>query len=83
MSGKRFFSRAQLRRLIIPLLVEQLLVMLVGMLDTVMVSSAGEAAVSGVSIVNEVNYLVITILSALAAVGAVIVSQYIVNRDQT
>lgn len=82
MSGKRFFSRAQLRRLIIPLLVEQLLVMLVGMLDTVMVSSAGEAAVSGVSIVNEVNYLVITILSALAAGGAVIVSQYIGNRDQ-
>lgn len=78
----RMFSNQQLRRLIGPLLVEQLLVMLVGMMDTVMVSSAGEAAVSGVSIVNEVNYLVITVLSALAAGGAVIVSQYLGNNDK-
>lgn len=78
----RMFSNAQLKRLILPLLVEQLLIMLVGMIDTVMVSSVGEAAVSGVSIVNEVNFLVITILSALAAGGAVIVSQYLGNRDK-
>lgn len=76
------FSNRQLWKLIGPLLVEQLLVMLVGMVDTVMVSSAGEAAVSGVSIVNELNYLVITILSALAAGGAVVVSQYLGNNDK-
>lgn len=81
MDKKVLFSNEQLKKLILPLIVEQLLVMLVGMLDTVMVSSAGEAAVSGVSIVNEVNYLVITILTALAAGGAVIVSQYLGNRD--
>lgn len=79
---ERMFSNAQLRRLIGPLFVEQLLVILVGMMDTVMVSSAGEAAVSGVSIVNEVNYLVITVLAALAAGGAVIVSQYLGNNDK-
>ena len=79
---KKMFSNAQLRKLIIPLLFEQLFVMLVGMLDTVMVSSAGEAAVSGVSIVNELNYLVITILAALAAGGACIVSQYLGNQDR-
>jgi putative MATE family efflux protein len=76
------FSNAQLRKLIIPLLFEQLFVMLVGMLDTVMVSSAGEAAVSGVSIVNELNFLVITILAALAAGGACIVSQYLGNQEK-
>lgn len=79
---KRMFSNAQLRKLIIPLLFEQLFVMLVGMLDTVMVSSAGEAAVSGVSIVNELNYLVITVLAALAAGGACIVSQYLGNQEK-
>jgi Na+-driven multidrug efflux pump len=79
---KMMFSNAQLKKLIAPLLVEQLLVMLVGMMDTVMVSSVGEAAISGVSIVNEVNFLAITILSALAAGGAVIVSQYFGNRDE-
>ncbi|MDD6257642.1 MAG: MATE family efflux transporter, partial [Erysipelotrichaceae bacterium] len=78
----KLFTTEQLRRLIAPLIVEQLLVLFVGMLDTLMVSHAGEAAVSGVSIVNEVNYLIITILTALSAGGAVVVSQYIGNHNQ-
>lgn len=75
------FSNRQLKRLIFPLFVEQLLGMLVGMLDTVMVSNAGEAAISGVSIVNDVNNLAIMLLSAIAGGGAVVVSQYLGNRD--
>ena len=71
------FTDSQLRKLIFPLMVEQVLVMLVGMLDTVMVSSAGEAAISGVSIVNEVNWLVIAVMDALAAGGSVVTSQYL------
>lgn len=77
----KMFSNVQLKRLILPLLVEQLLVMLVGMADTVMVSSAGEAAISGVSIVNDVNNLIIAILTAIAGGGSVIVTQYLGNRD--
>lgn len=79
---KRMFSGAQLRRLITPLIIEQLLLMLVGMLDTIMVSSAGEAAISGVSIVNDVNNLIIALLSALAGGGSVIVSQYLGFHDE-
>ena len=79
---QRMFSNRQLVRLIVPLLVEQLLVMLVGMADTIMVSSAGEAAISGVSIVNDVNNLMINLLSALAGGGAVIVSQYLGFGDR-
>ena len=79
--SKRMFSGAQLRRLIAPLVVEQLLVMLVGMLDTVMVSTAGEAVISGVSIVNDVNNLIIQMMAALAGGGAVIVSQYLGYND--
>lgn len=77
----KMFSNVQLKRLILPLLVEQLLVMLVGMADTVMVSSAGEAAISGVSIVNDVNNLIIAILTAIAGGGSVIVTQYLGNKD--
>ena len=80
--SKRMFSGAQLRRLIAPLVVEQLLLMLVGMLDTIMVSTAGEAAISGVSIVNDVNNLIIALLSALAGGGSVIVSQYLGFHDE-
>ncbi|MGN1021743.1 MAG: MATE family efflux transporter, partial [Aristaeellaceae bacterium] len=53
------FSREDLKRLLIPLLLEQLLAVLIGMMDTVMVSSCGEAAVSGVSLVDSINVLLI------------------------
>ena len=52
-------------------------VMLVGMVDTVMVSDAGEAAVSGVALVDMVNYLIITVMAALTTGGAVLISQYL------
>lgn len=51
------FSNRELFALILPILVEQLLTMLVGIADTLMVSYAGEAAVSGVSLVNRIMYL--------------------------
>lgn len=79
------FSNKDLTRLIVPLFVEQLLLMLVGMADTIMVSIAGEAAISGVSIVNDVNNLIIQLLAALAALaggGAVVVSQYLGSGDE-
>ena len=53
------FSRDALLRLIIPLVIEQLLLMTVGMADTVMVTTSGEAAVSGVSLVDNINTLII------------------------
>lgn len=71
------FSNKDLTRIIIPLIVEQLLAVTIGMLDTVMVAQAGEAAVSGVSLVDSVNLLMIYVISALAAGGAVVISQLI------
>lgn len=75
------FTRQSLVRLIIPLVIEQFLLMSVGMADTVMVTSAGEAAVSGVSLVDNINILLIQIFAALATGGAVIVSQYFGRRE--
>ena len=49
------FSNKQLKGMIVPLFFEQLLVMLVGLADTLVISYAGEAAVSGVSLVNQFN----------------------------
>ena len=75
------FTRNALIRLIIPLMIEQLLLMTVGMADTVMVTTAGEAAVSGVSLVDNINTLIIQVFSALSTGGAVVVSQYLGRRD--
>lgn len=71
------FSNRDLRRLIVPLFLEQLLVILVGLADTFVISFAGEVAVSGVSLVNAFNTIFIFLFTALASGGAVIVSQYI------
>ena len=75
------FSRDALLRLIIPLVIEQLLLMTVGMADTVMVTPSGEAAVSGVSLVDNINTLIIQVFSALSTGGAVVVSQYLGRQD--
>lgn len=63
------FSNKDLRKLIIPLVIEQLLAVTIGMADTVMVSSCGEAAVSGISLVDSINFLLITLFSSLATGG--------------
>lgn len=71
------FSNTDLKKLIIPLMIEQFLVMFVGMIDTVMVSSVGEAAISGTSLVDMINLILISIFAALATGGAVVTSQFI------
>lgn len=76
------FSNNALKKLIWPLIIEQVLIMIVGMADTMMVSYAGEAAISGVGLVDMINNLIITVLAAVATGGAVIVSQYIGSQDK-
>ena len=75
------FTRRDLTRLLAPLVVEQFLAVTVGMADTMMVSYAGEAAISGVSLVDMLNLLIINIFAALATGGAVVISQYLGARD--
>ncbi|MDE7262414.1 MAG: MATE family efflux transporter [Oscillospiraceae bacterium] len=71
------FSNQDLKRLIVPLVIEQLLAITVGLLDSLMVSQVGEAAISAVSLVDTVNVLLVGALSALATGGAAIAGQYL------
>lgn len=80
-AGEPLFSNAALRSLLLPLLLEQLLSVSMGMADTVMVSSVGEAAVSSVNLVDNFNVLIINVLSALATGGAVVASQYLGHEE--
>lgn len=75
------FSKKDLLRILLPLFAEQFLTVTVGMVDTVMVSSSGEAAVSGVSLVDSLNLLLSYVLNALATGGAVVCSQFIGKKD--
>ena len=80
LTDNRLFSNHQLLRLILPLVIEQALNILVGLADGVMVSTAGEAAISGVSLVDMINTVVLTLFLGLATGGAVVTSQYLGAR---
>lgn len=75
------FPNKALLGMIIPVFLEQFLVMLVGLADIAIVSYAGEAAVSGVSLVNQFNTVFIYLFTALASGGSVVISQYIGRKD--
>lgn len=74
------FSNEALMALMVPLVIEQFLAAAVGMADTMMVSRAGEAAISGVSLVDMINKLIFQLLAALATGGAVVTSQFLGAR---
>lgn len=76
------FSRKDLIKLIIPLIIEQFLAVGVGMAGIIMVSGAGESAVSGVSLVDSINILLVTVFASLATGGAVVVAQYIGQKNK-
>lgn len=74
---QRLFSNRDLRRLIIPIIVEQFLLIFVGLADSIMVASVGEAAVSAVSLIDTIMILLINAFTAIGIGGAVIAGQAI------
>lgn len=76
------FSNKELIHIILPLILQQILAVTIGMVDTLMVSSAGEAAVSGVSLVNSLDTLLVIAFGALVSGGAVVVAQFLGQKNR-
>lgn len=76
------FTNKDLRKLITPMIVEQLLAVLVGLADTIMVAVVGESAVASVSLVDNINILLIGLFMALATGGAVVAGQFLGHGDE-
>ncbi len=76
------FSNRDLRRLLIPLIIEQVLTALMGTVDTMMVTRVSSAAISGVSLVDSINKLVLYLLTAIGTGGSIICAQYLGRRDK-
>ncbi|OLN26353.1 MATE family efflux transporter [Desulfosporosinus metallidurans] len=81
LATKKLFTNRDLFKLFLPLIIEQFLEYLVGLVDSIMVAHVGEAAVSGVSLVDFVMALLISLFAALSTGGAVIAGQYLGKKQ--
>ena len=81
-TSQHLYNNTDLKKLLLPIIVEQLLSSLMGTADTMMVSNIGSAAISAVSLVDSINILVIQALAALAAGGAILCAQYLGSHNQ-
>lgn len=79
---KMLYTNKDLKKLIIPLVLEQLLALLVGLADTLMIANVSEAAVSGVSLVDTINILIINVFTAFGTGGAVVAGHYLGKGDK-
>ena len=76
------FTNRDLMKLTLPILLQNVLATLIGMIDSVMVAGIGEAAVSGVALINSLDAVLITFFSAMVVGGTVIISQYLGSGKQ-
>lgn len=82
------FSNESLKKLILPLILEQFLAITIGACDQIMVSSIvidGQKGigVSAVSLIDQLAELFIQVFAAFATGGAVVCSQYLGHKDET
>ena len=75
------FTNKMLMSLFIPVLIEQIMTVAIGIADTVMVSHVGETAVAGISFITTFNTSIKVLMSGLSAGGSIILSQYIGKGD--
>jgi len=78
--SKGLFSNRKLISMLIPVIMESVMASLVGMVDGVMVSSVGEAAISGVALIGNLNGVMVQLFACLSAGGAIVTSQFIGAR---
>ena len=76
------FTKRQIAAIILPLLLQNLLSIAIGMADSIMVSNKGEATFAGVSLVNSLDNVLVTLFSALTAGGSVVLAQAMGRKDR-
>lgn len=73
--------RKDVFKLAVPILVEQLFVMSLGMVNTMMAGHISKEAVSAIGMVDSINNIFIAFFTALAVGGTVVVAQYVGQKN--
>lgn len=76
------FSKDAIIRMIVPLIIQSVLGVTIGLVDSMMVSMASEAAMAGVSLVNSLDTLLVITFESLVTGGAVVVSQHMGKNNR-
>jgi putative MATE family efflux protein len=76
------FTAKAIRKLLIPLLFEQMLLVLVTLVDTMLLSGISEAALGAYSLVDSINQLLTQLFLAVGAGGSIVAAQYLGSRDR-
>lgn len=81
-SNKLLFTKKDIAVILIPLILQSILSVTIGMVDSLMVSNKGEDAFAGVSLVNSLDTVLITLFSALTTGGSVVLAQAMGRGDR-
>ena len=81
-SQNPLFTRKDIAKIVLPLFLQNLLAIAIGMVDSMMVSNKGEDAFAGVSLVNSLDTVLVTLFSALTAGGSVVLAQAMGRKDR-
>ena len=76
------FTKKAIVAIIVPLILQSILSVTIGMVDSMMVSNKGEDAFAGVSLVGTLDTLLITLFSALTSGGSVVLAQAMGRGDK-
>lgn len=80
--NSRLFSPKAIRRMLIPLVFEQLMIVLVGLVDTALLSGINQSSLAAFSLVDSINQLLTQFFLAIGAGGAIIAAQYLGSEDR-
>ncbi len=74
--------RSDMKRMVLPVMVEQLAAVMMNLISTIISSQLGKEAISAIGSVSTLNLLVISVFSSLATGGTVVVAQYVGRGDR-
>ena len=74
--SSNYFTYQQIFEMLVPLIMDQFFVSIIGLLTTAMISSSSQESVSAVSLVSPIYAMTYAIFSSISAAGTVIIAQY-------